>query len=351
MNSRLLRGSMLAGALALALASHPAHAQDRQPVGAAATPEPAVVANYKAEMGARAADFWTTKLNTYKVRIDDMLSPNDLAELNKLRVRWGLMVDGMLQAKSSGKTGSVGIGSGLDGTGADQDIEINTTGEEMMAGAVEGMAIYTSVRELATRNASNLRLLRKPVATDVKSFFDDMVEHGKHYRAQHAAEIEAAGVASQFDMFGKDVPRDEDLNFEKAGDEGIYSLAIEPLLLLYNGMDLGRFLQGPTAGTASPVAGLALPESAVLKQNFPNPASSSTTIPYQLPEGSTKATLRVFDQTGATVSTRELPATGAGDHDFTLDVSSMPTGSYLYQLTVSTPRGQQVYARTMRVVR
>ncbi|MBC8144756.1 MAG: hypothetical protein H7X80_04165, partial [bacterium] len=96
MNRKQLMTAMAAGAMALGVTDS-ADGQERKVerqrvkmnVELNASP---VMDRMADELGREAADFWTAKLNGYKTRIDRILSPSDLDKLNRLRVRFGVVM-------------------------------------------------------------------------------------------------------------------------------------------------------------------------------------------------------------------------------------------------------------------
>ncbi len=121
-------------------------------------------------------------------------------------------------------------------------------------------------------------------------------------------------------------------------------------MLLYDGIDLQTLFQnaGPIA---KPMNGITLPESSTLRQNFPNPASTSTTIVYSLTAPSSRTILSIYDARGELMASYDQGTRTAGEHTIAVDVSSLPVGSYLYHLSLRTESGERVYSKTMQVVR
>jgi photosystem II stability/assembly factor-like uncharacterized protein len=73
-----------------------------------------------------------------------------------------------------------------------------------------------------------------------------------------------------------------------------------------------------------------------LGQNFPNPFSESTTIPFHLPL-SGKVEISVFNASGAMVRTLWSGTLPAGKHEMELDAGNLPAGMYFYR--IATERG------------
>jgi hypothetical protein len=79
----------------------------------------------------------------------------------------------------------------------------------------------------------------------------------------------------------------------------------------------------------------AQPVSFGLSQNYPNPFNPTTTIGYQLSEGG-RVDLKVFNLLGQEVATLVSGYAGPGAYTATLDASTLPSGVYLYRLTVGS---------------
>jgi hypothetical protein len=68
-----------------------------------------------------------------------------------------------------------------------------------------------------------------------------------------------------------------------------------------------------------------------LKQNYPNPFSSSTAIEYHLPQAES-VLIAVYDLTGRRVATLVDQEMGAGIHTATWDANGVASGVYLYRI-------------------
>ncbi|HMB92556.1 MAG TPA: Spy/CpxP family protein refolding chaperone [Rhodothermales bacterium] len=69
--------------------------------------------------------------------------------------------------------------------------------------------------------------------------------------------------------------------------------------------------------------------------NYPNPFNPSTEIRFDLPEAS-HVSLVVYDVQGREISTLVDEQLGAGEHTATFNAANLPTGTYLYRLTVGS---------------
>ena len=69
--------------------------------------------------------------------------------------------------------------------------------------------------------------------------------------------------------------------------------------------------------------------------NYPNPFNPSTEIRFTLPEAS-HVSLVVYDVQGREISTLVDEQLGAGEHAASFNAANLPTGTYLYRLTVGS---------------
>lgn len=83
-----------------------------------------------------------------------------------------------------------------------------------------------------------------------------------------------------------------------------------------------------------------------LGQNYPNPFSGRTTIPFTVQQPGT-AQIAIFDLLGRTVATLETGPLAPGPQAVTWEATSLPSGLYLYQLRLGSVR----HSRLMTLVR
>jgi len=80
-----------------------------------------------------------------------------------------------------------------------------------------------------------------------------------------------------------------------------------------------------------------------IEQNYPNPTSGVTSVRFTLPVDAPSVTLRILDVTGKVVTTAFAnEPMSAGNQSKTLDVTELPSGSYIYELTAVDGNGQAV---------
>lgn len=84
----------------------------------------------------------------------------------------------------------------------------------------------------------------------------------------------------------------------------------------------------------------------MLMDNYPNPASRSTTIEFALPE-TMDVRLGVFNAQGIEVARAVDDKLSVGTHRITVNTAQLPSGNYLYRL--STPKGE--VAKRMVIMR
>ncbi len=312
-----------------------------------------VVATFEREFGAFALEYWTGRLNEYKTTIDRTLSSSDLQELNRQRVRWGILLSDAIDDRldETAEESKAFAKSDADG-GEDEEMELEI--DEMgMGTAGEALEIFGNAQIVAGRYRPDFATLQDRVLNDLGTFVGELQTRLDRFTAQHRRELEAdPETAKALKDRGKIDSMLEGLKTEKGRRDLslIYGFAVEPIIMLYNGTDL-RDIFNQTLPTAGAIAGMEIPASSVLKQNFPNPASDKTTIAYTLPETSSATLLRIFDATGNIVRTIDEGSRSAGEHTITVDVADLASGAYLYHLTVTTSKGEQVFSKGMRVVR
>lgn len=80
-----------------------------------------------------------------------------------------------------------------------------------------------------------------------------------------------------------------------------------------------------------------------MKQNFPNPFTDSTTISYQLPEGTTTADIMVFDFNGKPIKTFPI---NKNESEITISAAEIGKGLFIYSLVQN---GQELVTKKMIV--
>lgn len=298
----------------------------------------AAVREFEEGLGRFGEEYWGQKQESYRERIDRMLLAEDLALLNRLRIRWMLLSE---QEKVARETPA----PAASGTAAIVEFRID---EEMERNLTEMLDIFSGATRLAGSYRQELDGVGVDVMDDLSSFIDILGERIRGFQKEQPEVAARSGVASRLmviDLWKKMGAEKSDENALLA----VYPIAVEPMILLYGGTDPGALFDrmGESSGIST---GVTLPENSVLRQNVPNPASSATNITWRLAEPSSAATLRLFDSRGDLQGTYDLGALPAGEHGFDLDVSSLASGSYLYHLTVRTGSGDRVYVKAMQVV-
>lgn len=85
--------------------------------------------------------------------------------------------------------------------------------------------------------------------------------------------------------------------------------------------------------------------SVVLAQNYPNPFNPTTTINFSLGSNQNQVSLVVYSSLGSLVQTVFSGSLRSGNYQYTIDMSSLPSGIYYYQL--ATPSFQTTRKMTL----
>lgn len=108
-----------------------------------------------------------------------------------------------------------------------------------------------------------------------------------------------------------------------------------------------RFVLSIQPGGVAPGNASQLPESVKLNPNYPNPFTTSTTIPFELAEDS-EVTLTIWNMIGQKVATLVDGMREAGSHtDVSWNANNMPSGIYIARFEV----GGEVYTRKMTLIK
>lgn len=330
------RLTLLAALVILAAPRAASIAQSNSTFPSADRPE--IVRELESELGGAALDFWVPRLNDYKYRIDQTLSNDDLAELNRLRVRWAIIID-------EGIRNSLRIRSN-DTASVRFDVE-------SMGRMQEVMTIYTAAKKLSMRYRPDMDRLSTDVLDDVVAFAGDMADRANRFLESNRPAFESDPRANAMLEGRGDLSTAVAKLRSHRGQkslESIYAIAIEPIVMLYDGTDLRTLLNGAMPSGLT-IAGMEIPEASALGQNIPNPATATTTIHYTLAISSATTSLQLFNGTGELIANYDQGTRDAGEHDIAVDVSSLPSGSYVYRLTTSTAQGPRVYSKVMQVTR
>ncbi|MBS1912935.1 MAG: T9SS type A sorting domain-containing protein [Bacteroidetes bacterium] len=354
------------------------------------------------EFGQIALHFWETRLNAYKVRIDEVLSGHDLAQLDELRARYAIMVARMRhmaeeQERRYASQGreevvpdtTVAVEVSATEPAADTVAPREPDAEEIARREADEQRTYQARRErrrdsleqvlarggsaaldgddedgmpsgyqdlmelpaiarwLARDYRAALDNLEGSVRADLVAFTDSMASHSRHFADAHAVELaQFPDLRQRVDSYSEMdelsvLARKYPLLFMQ-----MYRQKLEPLAMLYSGEALASMIAGPDRHAASPV-----PDHSMLAVNSPNPAAGTTTIAYTLPEASAQTSLRLLDARGEVVMDVNEGAKEAGSYSATVDVSKLSSGWYMYQLRAQFQSGAQVSSRVMQVAR
>jgi hypothetical protein len=90
-----------------------------------------------------------------------------------------------------------------------------------------------------------------------------------------------------------------------------------------------------------------LPLQFALHSNYPNPFHTTTTIPFDLPDGG-EVTINVYNVLGQRVQQVSIGTVSPGRHQHTLDLSTVASGVYFYEVAVHS--GRELRHRAIRSV-
>jgi hypothetical protein len=204
---------------------------------------------------------------------------------------------------------------------------------------------------MANNYRSQLDNLADVVLADLGVFADTLTNFVDRYVASHAADL-ARVPELRHDLEAKaDVKELRRMLRHPRSFKAMYSDRTEPFVLLYNGEGLSKLLGSTLGGESESSMTSHLPDNSMLQQNSPNPASKSTRITSPLPDASSQTAVRIFYTHGEVVMELNEGAKEAGEHQVTLDLSSLPSGSYVYQIAAHFPAGEQVSAKVMQVAK
>ena len=372
MHTHFKPGIVIVFVLALVLAS-PLMAQRRK----GNTPkqkesEPQVVQQLKREFATLALDFWTTRLNEYKQQIDRTLSPADLGELNRARVFVALFVEQKQWNELGGE-----VKETFEGGDSYEERAIDTPYEE---GSIDSsnMESFTPkskeesaeaaarlvdrvseiaenlflAKRFARRYRPQLGNMREKLASDLRMFVDTMMAFKTRFAAAHRAEIDRVkDLRDGFNELDR-AKLDEAIEEITTGKElGMISdFVIEPLVFLYNGQDIMQIIKENDL-LPEELGDLSAEFPSVLQGSSVNASGNSTAVTYRLPEASRATTLRLYNAAGELVGTYDQGPRSAGTNSVQLDLGSLPSGTYLYSLSVTDSRGNRVYSRAMQVAK
>ena len=78
--------------------------------------------------------------------------------------------------------------------------------------------------------------------------------------------------------------------------------------------------------------GSGIPADYSLQQNYPNPFNPVTKIRFQVPSGSNKVKLSIYDISGREIRILTDGVIKAGTYEADFDASELPSGVYFYRL-------------------
>lgn len=302
------------------------------------------------EAGSVTVAYWNEHLNEYKRTIDAVLSDADRERLDRMRVRFAILIEEV------GATLNSDLSEDAEGTTVEVEGSLDLDSEEGNKGW-ELMELWTEAMALGLTYDEGLAQLEDNFFSDVADFGVALDRQLDRFIEEHRAEIAGDEKGREL-MANRPEISTQLANLADIREEAgpAWGLVVRPLIMLFNGGDLRDLLPPMAGGTSDATTGVAqmaaiLPTDQVLGQNYPNPAADVTTLPIDLPISATGAELKIFDAEGSLVRVDDLGPLPAGASTVDVQVGSLSSGSYLYQLVLTAGETEQVYANVMRVVR
>ncbi len=192
-------------------------------------------------------------------------------------------------------------------------------------------AIAESLSDFMTRNQS----LLESTLEDLKPYHEQWHQDRKEIFEAHRPE----DAPPRKDMENRS-PQDDDAiedgqkrrkghgnkrGHKKGGDKK-HKAAIK--FLLWDG-------QAPGADLRSGDVDALLPD---LRQNYPNPAATTTLIEFTLPRAASEVVLTITDAKGKRVKQQTINQLNKGQHQLEIDVANWPNSTYFYTIEAGTYR-------------
>lgn len=408
-----------------------------QHIDEATTEQPTLADRFMTDFARMTIEFWTPKLNSYRIEIDRMLTASDLVEVKELRTRTALLLERIQEMQKREReerserysgaaegnqyhmdstaaapavpvpdnsyyeaaTDTAMAGSGVDeeamSASEARDLELeweraqeehrksqlrrleqalagnleemdspyphgNNNGEPYMYGRElehyqmrEGMNEIRYVTRWIARNyRPGMEELLAKIFIDLDEFFEASRLHAREFITSNGVEnLEDEDLVERILQTMRAIREVQGLKSETGPRAAMAKSIIESILMVYNGQDLREIFMIDGGPVASSSIEKLPPAGNTLGQNMPNPASSRTTIPYTLNEPGSSVVLQLLDTRGYLVGSFDQGARAIGSHSAVIDVTTLPPGTYLYQLKVMTLAGEMVSSKGMQVVR
>ena len=212
----------------------------------------------------------------------------------------------------------------------------------------------SEIRQVAEWIARNYRSameeLRARYDADVERYHEAIRISAREFYRKHREAVNGDEMAVRRMLISLDrSPDDRYIGDQPPPMAFLYSPPLEAALLLYNGQDLRDLMLVEDLMLVSSVGFEKLPPSSTLGENSPSPASARTIIPYTLAAPARQVVLQVVDTRGTVVATFDQGARDRGEHRIDIDVTTLPAGTYLYELRVTNDSGERLYSRSMSV--
>lgn len=203
---------------------------------------------------------------------------------------------------------------------------------------------------IARRYPTGMEELRTRFLADLVEYHGRLEELARTFFEKHRAVIvrnhEGEGQTIMEHMIGNLLEGERAKALGESSSAGHVMGEVETALMSYHGEDLKDLLSRHTFPFPDEIV-TRLPSSNPLGENSPGRSSRQTVIPYTLPEPSTDVVVRILDARGVLVATFAQGARNAGEQSASIDLATLPPGTYLYQLGFKTPAGEFLYTRSL----
>jgi hypothetical protein len=283
------------------------------------------------ELGTVTSDYWQMHLNGYRNVIDQVVSPEDLDTLNRMRARFAIL--------------------------SWQLANDTTDREERKQEIVE---TYRGTAAISEHNREACNQLRGVMLQHFAKFFALLKRQMDSLVATHGGTTDPSidSLLSDLDMLDTMLAQ-LGTKEQESQLEMIYRMTGAPMAMLYAGTDLKTMMEqfeavmeaeGMPMNTRTIPGFAMLPESSLLEDARYDSAAGRATIDYTLPEPCS-VLLRIYDADGDVIESYDQGTRSAGKQSIVADLSTLDAGPYLYQLTINTSRGEQVYSKILQVVK
>jgi len=211
------------------------------------------------------------------------------------------------------------------------------------------------VQRPAVKDKDGKLITQKPSPSEINARNE---KEQKLYTGFVAQDVEKAAKELNYDFSGVDAAKNDKSLYGLRYSEFVVPLvkAVQELSKMHKDADakidslqkqineLKAMLHSPSG--AEDLQNEINTSSATLEQNIPNPLTSATSIHYNIPAGSSTASLRIINNNGNTV--KQISLSGNGKGVVNIEASTLSAGTYSYVLIVD---GKTIATKKMVIAR